>query len=46
MDIEGQVSFVDLQSFLEELVEKIMTPAKSEDIRNIATCIARAVCFG
>ncbi len=46
MDIEGQVSFVDLQSFLEELVEKDMTPAKSEDIQTLPHALQELYALG
>lgn len=46
MDIEGQAFFVDLQSFLEELVEKDMTPAKLEDIQTLPHALQELYAFG
>ena len=46
MDIEGQAFFVDLQSFLEELVEKDMTPAKSEDIQTLPHALQELYALG
>ena len=46
MDIEGQEFFVDLQSFLEELVEKDMTPAKPEDIQTLPHALQELYALG